>query len=113
MEDDRVGSWIMLAGAIVLEVAGTTCLKLSNGFHNVLATVLMCVFYAGTFGLLILVVKRMDLSIAYAIWSGVGTALIAAIGILWFHEPATALKLFFIGLIIAGAVGLELITEVK
>lgn len=102
----------MLAGAIVLEVAGTTCLKFSNGFHNALATVLMCVFYAGTFALLILVVKRLDLSVAYAVWSGVGTALIATVGILWFNEPLTVLKLVFIGLIIIGAVGLELTTEV-
>lgn len=48
------------------------------------------------------------LGVAYAIWSGVGTALIAAVGILWFKEPATALKLASLTLIVAGVVGLNL-----
>jgi small multidrug resistance pump len=47
-------------------------------------------------------------SVAYAIWSGVGTALIASIGVLWFKEPATAMKLISLGLIIIGVVGLNL-----
>lgn len=107
-----MGSWVMLAVAILLEVAGTTFLKLSNGFQNILAGVLMIVLYALSFGLLVFVAKRLDISIVYAIWSGVGTAGIAAIGIFYFHEPVTALKLLFMSFIIAGAVGLQLTTEV-
>jgi len=53
--------------------------------------------------------KKLDISITYAIWSGVGTALIAAIGVLYFKEPATALKLGSIALIVIGVVGLMLV----
>jgi small multidrug resistance pump len=45
---------------------------------------------------------------AYAVWSGMGTALIATLGVLWFKEPVTALKLISLGLIIIGVVGLNL-----
>jgi small multidrug resistance pump len=50
----------------------------------------------------------MDVSIAYAIWAGLGTALIATVGILWFEEPITALKIISLGLIIIGVIGLNL-----
>ena len=52
--------------------------------------------------------KKIDLGIAYAIWAGLGTALITVIGILWFREPATAMKLLSILLIIGGVIGLHL-----
>ena len=58
--------------------------------------------------MLTLALKRIDVSIAYAVWSGVGTALIATIGVLWFKEPATAVKLVSLALIILGVVGLNL-----
>jgi len=101
-------TWLYLALAILLEVSGTTCMKLSEGFTKVVPSILLFVFYTLSFGMLTLVLKRLDVSIAYAVWSGVGTALIAAIGVLWFKEPATALKLISIGLIIIGVVGLNL-----
>ena len=52
--------------------------------------------------------RRIELGIAYAIWSGVGTAVIAAVGIVWFREPASALKLVSLALVIIGVVGLNL-----
>ena len=52
----------------------------------------MAVFYALSFGALSLTLKRIDVGVAYAVWSALGTALIATIGVLWFHEPVTALK---------------------
>lgn len=55
-----------------------------------------------------MVLKRMDVSIVYAIWSGMGTALIAIIGILWFKEPVTAIKIISLTLIIFGVIGLNL-----
>ncbi len=101
-------SWLYLALAILLEVAGTTSMKLSEGFTRLVPTVLLVVFYALSFSLMTLALKRIDVSIAYAIWSGVGTALIAGIGIIWFREPATVVKMVSLGLIIAGVVGLNL-----
>lgn len=100
--------WILLAAAIGFEVCGTTCMKLSDGFSKLLPTIGVAVFYLLSLGALTLTLKKIDVSVAYAIWSGVGTALIACIGIFYFKEPATALKLASITLIIAGVVGLNL-----
>ena len=100
--------WLYLALAILLEVAGTTSMKLSEGFTRLVPTVLLVVFYALSFSLMTLALKRIDVGVAYAIWSGIGTALIAGIGIVWFQEPATAVKMVSLGLIIAGVVGLNL-----
>ena len=100
--------WMILSLAIALEVAGTTSMKLSEGFTRTIPSILIFVFYAASFVALTFALKKIDLSIAYAIWAGAGTALITAIGILWFKEPATAIKLLSILLIIAGVVGLNL-----
>lgn len=100
--------WLYLALAILLEVSGTTCMKLSEGFTRMVPSILLVVFYTLSLGMLTLALKKIDVSMAYAIWSGVGTALIATIGVLWFKEPATALKLVSLGLIIIGVVGLNL-----
>ncbi|HXF40031.1 MAG TPA: multidrug efflux SMR transporter [Blastocatellia bacterium] len=101
-------TWIYLALAILLEVAGTTCMKLSDGFTKMVPSILLFVFYTLSFGMLTLALKRIDVSVAYAVWSGVGTALIGTIGVLWFKEPMTALKLISLALIIVGVVGLNL-----
>lgn len=101
-------AWILLLAAIGFEVAGTVCMKLSDGFRNLLPSVLIFVFYAAAFGLLTLTLKRMDLSLAYAIWAGIGTALTVVIGVLWFQEALTMLKLASVALVIAGIVGMNL-----
>ena len=100
--------WLYLAVAIGFEVAGTTCMKLAEGFTRPLPSVLIFVFYGISFAALTLALKRIDLSVAYPIWAGVGTALIAVIGVVAFREPLTAVKLASIALIIAGVVGLNL-----
>jgi len=83
-------------------------MKLSEGFTKTVPSILLFVFYSLSFGMLTLALKRIDVSVAYAVWSGVGTALIATIGVLWFKEPITALKLISLGLIVGGVVGLNL-----
>jgi small multidrug resistance pump len=101
-------TWLLLTAAILLEVAGTTSMKISAGFTRLVPSVLIFVFYAASFTVLTLALRKLDISIAYAIWSGLGTVLITVIGIFWFKEPATALKLTCILLIILGVVGLNL-----
>ncbi len=101
-------TWLLLTAAILLEVAGTTSMKLSDGFSKTAPSVLVFLFYGGSFYLLALTLKRIDVSIAYAVWSALGTALIAIIGIVYFKEPATIMKIASLGLIIAGVVGLNL-----
>ena len=68
----------------------------------------MGLFYAVCFYFLTLALKKVELSVAYAIWSGVGTALIATIGILWFREPMSLLKIFGLLAIIGGVIALNL-----
>ena len=101
-------AWVYLVLAILAETAGTVSMKLSEGFTRLVPSVSVLFFYLVSISLLVLTLKRIDIGVAYAIWSGVGTALIALIGILWFREPATALKLASLALIMAGVVGLNL-----
>jgi small multidrug resistance pump len=99
--------WFLLLLAIVMEVCGTTCMKMSQGFTNWVPSVLVFVFYGLTFTAFIYALKTIDLSIAYAVWCGVGLALVAVIGIFYFKEPATAMKLVFLGVTLVGVVGLS------
>ena len=101
-------SWAYLFAAILLEVCGTTCMKLSHGFTRFLPSVLLFTFYSLSFAAVNLAIKQIEVSVAYAIWSGLGTALIATIGILWFREAVSALKLASLVLIVIGIVGLHL-----
>jgi small multidrug resistance pump len=100
-------AWAVLSAAIVLEVAGTTCMRLSEGFTRMTPSVLIFLFYACSFSLNTLVIRTLGLSVVYAVWSGVGTVLTALIGVLYFREPATAMKLACIGLIVIGVMGLH------
>ena len=100
--------WIYLIVAIFFEVLGTTSMKLSDGFTKTVPSVAMGIFYIFSLIALTYALKKFDVSMAYAIWSGVGTALIALIGIIYFKEPMSAVKLASIGLIIIGIVGLHM-----
>lgn len=94
--------------AILLEVAGTTCMKLAEGFTKPFPSIMIFVFYLLSFICLTFSLKRLELSVAYAIWAGLGTSLIAIIGIFYFHEPVTLIKMAALSLIIVGVVGLNL-----
>ncbi|MEG4445829.1 multidrug efflux SMR transporter [Microcoleus sp. AT9_B5] len=102
-----MSSWIYILLAIVLEVVATSCMKLSEGFSKVVPSVLMFVCYGLCFSLLALALKKLELGVVYAVWSGLGTILIAAIGIIWFHESASLVKIGAILLIIIGVVILK------
>lgn len=100
--------YYLLLLAIAFEVCGTTCMKLSEGFSKLLPSVLIFIFYAISFFFFTLALKGIDVSIAYAIWAGLGTALITVVGIFWFREPATVLKMISLVIVIAGVIGLHL-----
>ncbi|MEH1888850.1 MAG: multidrug efflux SMR transporter [Nostoc sp.] len=100
-------SWIYLIAAILFEVSGTTCMKLSQGFTRILPSVLIFVFYGLCFTFLTFALKRLEVSVAYSVWAGLGTILIAIIGIIWFRESATLMKLMSIALIIIGVIGIN------
>lgn len=100
-------SWISLIAAIVFEVSGTTCMKLSQGFTKIVPSVLIFVFYGLCFSFLTLALKKLEVSVAYSVWAGLGTILIAIIGIIWFRESASFIKLLSIALIIIGVIGIN------
>ncbi|KKO19660.1 MAG: small multidrug resistance protein SugE [Candidatus Brocadia fulgida] len=101
-------SWLYMVLAILLEVSGTMCLKLSQGFTKIVPSVLLFIFYGFSFTALSLALRKVDVSVAYAVWSGLGTILIATVGIVWFREPLNALKIISIVLIVLGMIGLRL-----
>jgi len=94
--------------AIVLEVGGTLSLKLSDGLVKRGPVLLMVLMYGLSFFAFSHALKHMEVGTAYAIFSALGTALMASVGILWFNEPATVLKLVSLFLIVLGVVGLNL-----
>lgn len=95
--------------AIVLEVAGTTCMKLADGFTRLVPSVLIFVLYGGSLACFTVALKGLPLSVASAVWSGVGTSLVCVIGFVHFREPVTFAKLAFIAMILVGVVGLNLV----
>ena len=97
-----------LAIAIIFEVIGTMSMKLSDGFSKTIPSVSMILFYILSLSLLTMALKKLDVSMAYAIWAGVGTALIAIMGILFFKETLSISKIVAIGLIIVGVTLLHL-----
>jgi small multidrug resistance pump len=103
----RLG-WPLLIAAIGFEVCGTVSMKLAEGFTKPLPSVLMFVFYGLCLGSLEFALGEIDLNVLYAVWSGLGTAIIAAIGIYWFHEKITVLKIISMMLIIVGVIGLNI-----
>lgn len=100
--------WFFLITAIAFEVLGTTSMKFSSGFTKPVPSVLMAIFYIVSLSLLTLSLKKINVSTAYAVWSGIGTAAIAAIGFLLFKEPISMVKVLAIALIITGVVLLNL-----
>lgn len=100
--------YVLLAAAIAAEVAGTTAMKFSEGFTKLWPSLITLVGYAIAFTLLAQTLKSMSVGTAYAIWAGVGTAAIAAIGMVFMGEAATAAKIGGIVLVIAGVVLLNL-----
>ncbi|MGI8725812.1 MAG: DMT family transporter [Methyloceanibacter sp.] len=100
--------YVFLTAAILFEVAGITAMKLSRGFSELIPSLAVPVFYALSAAFVIVALKRLELSMTYAIWSGVGTALAALIGIAYFRESLTLFKVASLALVIAGVVGLSL-----
>jgi small multidrug resistance pump len=102
-------SWVLLGLGIALEVAGTVCMKRSDGFRDLRAAGLMYLFYGLSLTALTFAFKRIDVGVGYAVWSGAGLALVVAIGMIWFREPATTLRVVFLLIIFAGLLGLRLV----
>jgi len=103
-----VNGWVLLLLAILSEVIGSTGLKASQGFSKPLPSLVVVLGYAGAFYFLSLALKTIPLNTAYAVWSGLGTALIALLGWLVLKEPLNVPIVLGIVLIIVGVVILNL-----
>ncbi len=98
----------LLAAAIAAEVAGTTAMKYSDGFTRLWPSLITVVGYLLAFSLLAQTLKTMSVGTAYAIWAGVGTAAVAAIGMIFLGESTSMVKIGGIVLVIAGVLVLNL-----
>ncbi|MDD5035573.1 MAG: multidrug efflux SMR transporter [Methylococcaceae bacterium] len=106
---EGIWGWIFLAGAIGFELAGTTTMKVAHGFSQFWPSVLIFACYGLSITALTFALKYIELGIAYAVWAGLGTALLALIGVVFFRESIGLVKVLSIALIIVGVVGLNLV----
>ncbi|WP_369724331.1 MULTISPECIES: quaternary ammonium compound efflux SMR transporter SugE [unclassified Bradyrhizobium] len=103
-------AWSILFIAGLLEVSWAIGLKYTEGFTRLIPSVLTLGAMTGSILLLGLALKSLPIGTAYAVWTGIGAVGTATLGIVLFGEPATAFRLASIGLIVAGIVGLKLVT---
>ena len=103
-------AWSLLFVAGLLEIGWAIGLKYTEGFTRLVPSVLTLASMAASVLLLGLALKTLPIGTAYAVWTGIGAVGTALLGIALFGEPATALRLASIGLIVAGIVGLKLVT---
>lgn len=99
-----ISTYLYLATAIVMEVIATSFLKSSNSFTRLVPSIITIAGYAAAFYFLSLSLRTMPTGIAYAIWSGVGIALISLIGWIWLGQSLDGAALLGMGLIVAGVV---------
>jgi quaternary ammonium compound-resistance protein SugE len=103
-------AWVYLLVAGLLEVGWAYGLKLSEGFSKPLPSVLTVIGMILSFLALSQAVRELPLGTAYAIWTGIGAVGTVIVGIIFFHEPADLPRLLCLGLIIAGVVGLRIVS---
>jgi small multidrug resistance pump len=103
--------WLLLGAAIVLEVIGTSALKLTEQWSRLWPSVIVVASYVGAFFLLGLVLKTIPVGVAYALWAGVGIVLVCLIGWLAFGQALDTPALLGIGLIVAGVLVINLLSK--
>src|SRR5699024_7927162 len=94
--------YIYLFFSILFEVIGSACLKMSDGFTNVVPSLLLILFYGLSFSIFVLALKTISLSVGYSIWSGLGTAGAALVGVMLFNEILSAINMIGLIIIIIG-----------
>lgn len=99
--------WTLLFTAAALEIVWAAGLKSTMGFTRLAPSLLVIGTMALSIWLLALATRGLPIGTAYAVWTGIGAAGTAVVGIVWLKEPATAARLLSIGLIISGVVGLK------
>jgi quaternary ammonium compound-resistance protein SugE len=103
-------AWFVLVLAGLFEIGWAVGLKYTEGFTRLWPSVLTAIALVTSMGLLGLSLRTLPLGTAYAVWTGIGTLGTGILGIVLFKEPATAARLVCMSLIIAGIVGLKVVT---
>jgi small multidrug resistance pump len=103
--------YLYLVGAIVAEVIATSALKSSQGFSKLIPSIIVVVGYSVSFYFLAIVLKTIPIGVAYAVWSGIGIALISLIGFIAFKQTLDLGAIIGIGLIIAGVAVMNLFSS--
>ncbi|MBA7716574.1 Guanidinium exporter [subsurface metagenome] len=103
-------AWTILFVAGLMEIGWAIGLKYTGGFSRLVPSVLTLACMLASIVLLGLAVKTLPIGTAYAVWTGIGAVGTAILGIILFGDPATAARIACIGLIVAGIVGLKLVT---
>jgi quaternary ammonium compound-resistance protein SugE len=103
-------NWIILVLAGVFEIVWTIGLKYSDGFTRFWPSVGTAIAMVISVVLLGIAMKGIPVGTAYAVWTGIGTLGAVILGIFLFNEPANFLRLFCLGLIVTGIIGLKLVS---
>ena len=106
-------TWVILFVAGLFEIGWAVGLKYTDGFTRLWPTVGTAVALIASMSLLGLALRTLPLGTAYAVWTGIGSVGTAVLGIVLFREPATAIRLTCIGLIVVGIVGLKLAGDAR
>ena len=108
MTNHRMSPWLLLVIAICAEVAGTLSLRASEGLTKLVPSLIGFGGYAVALYFLAMALREIEVGVAYAIWSALGTALVVAGGIIAFGESMTALRMASVVLVVIGVMGLRL-----
>jgi small multidrug resistance pump len=108
-----MNAWLALAVAILAEVVATSALKSAAGFSRLWPSLLVVAGYGTAFYFLSLALRQMAVGVAYAVWSGAGTVLVTAIGVLVFRQRIDAAGIVGIALILAGVLVLNLLSDTR
>lgn len=104
-------AWLYLIAAAFCEIAFAAALKLTDNFSNIRWTIVFVFFYILSIVLLNKAVQTIPIGTAYAVWTGIGAAGTVLVGILWFREPASFWRLFFLATLVMSIVGLKAVTR--
>ena len=101
-------AWFLVVLAGLLETGFAVCLKLSHGLSRLGPTILFAIFALGSFGLLTISLRTLEVGPAYAVWTGIGAAGTVLVGMIWLDESITFVKIASVVLVIVGVIGLQL-----
>ena len=99
--------WVALFLAGLFEVCWAVGLKMTDGFSKLLPSIVTIVGTILSFALLSVAMKKLPLSMAYAIWTGIGTVGTVLFGVFYFHEPITLPRIICVAMIVVGIMGLK------